>query len=66
MGEAIGMDGLQAGGEAGHPALFVANDEFGHGLFAREEVFGRMEFDLETGEGEAVDEAGDEQGGHEG
>ncbi len=26
LGEAIGMDGLEAGGEAGHPALFVSHD----------------------------------------
>lgn len=66
LGEAIGMDGLEAGGEAGHPALFVSHDELCHRLFAGEEVFGRVEFNFETGEGEAVDEAGDEEGGHEG
>ena len=66
LGEAVGVDGLEAGGEAGHPTFFIADDEFGHGLFAGEEMFGRVEFDFETGEGEAVDEAGDEERGHEG
>lgn len=64
--EAVGVDGLEAGGEAGHPTFFVADDEFGHRLFVGKEVFGRVEFDFETGEGEAVDEAGNEEGGHEG